>query len=227
MLEQFGPSLYVADGPEVSFFGFPYPTRMVVAKLADGGLWVWSPVDLTPVLESAVNELGPVRHLVSPNKIHHIFLKQWSERYPDAKLYAPPGLARRKPELRFDAELGDEPDSGWDRDVDQVVFRGSFAVDEVVFFHRPSKTAIIGDLVQRFEASKANGWKGAFLRLNALVGEEGSTPREWRATFLNRAPARAARSRLLAWQPDRMIIAHGMCVSNGATPILERAFAWI
>ena len=29
-------------------------------------------------------------------------------------MYAPPGLAERKPELSFDEELGDEPDPyGW------------------------------------------------------------------------------------------------------------------
>jgi hypothetical protein len=31
MLEEFGPSLYSADGPTVPFFGLPYPTRMAVA----------------------------------------------------------------------------------------------------------------------------------------------------------------------------------------------------
>src|SRR6185312_5943921 len=40
-LEQFGPSLYVADGPTVSFAGFPYPTRMAAARLSDGSVWVW------------------------------------------------------------------------------------------------------------------------------------------------------------------------------------------
>ena len=36
MLQEFGPSLYSSDGPTVPFFGFPYPTRMAIAKLADG-----------------------------------------------------------------------------------------------------------------------------------------------------------------------------------------------
>ena len=36
MLQEFAPSLYLADGPVVSFYGFPYPTRMAVAKLSDG-----------------------------------------------------------------------------------------------------------------------------------------------------------------------------------------------
>jgi len=34
MLVPFGTDLYFADGPDVSFFGFPYPTRMTVKGTA-------------------------------------------------------------------------------------------------------------------------------------------------------------------------------------------------
>ena len=79
MLEEFGPSLYVADGPTVPFLGFPYPTRMAVVKLSDGSAWVWSPVALSDALAKAVEAIGPVRHIVSPNKIHHLFLGEWGQ----------------------------------------------------------------------------------------------------------------------------------------------------
>jgi hypothetical protein len=79
---------------------------------------------------------------VSPNKLHHLFLPEWKDRWPHARLYAAPGLGRKKKRLHFDAELGDEPESLWMTDIDQVVFRGSFAMEEVVFFHRASRTAI-------------------------------------------------------------------------------------
>ena len=55
---------------------------------------------------------------------------------------------RRKPELRFAAELGDVANPDWAADIDQAVFRGSFAMEEVAFFHRESRTAILGDLVE-------------------------------------------------------------------------------
>jgi hypothetical protein len=227
MLQEFGPSLYVADGPTVSFLGFPYPTRMALARLEDGGAWVWSPIALSPELDRAVDSIGPVRHIVSPNKIHHLFLSEWAERWPDARMHAPPGLARRKPELHFDAELGDEPDPAWAADIDQTIFTGSFAMEEVAFFHRPSRTAIFGDLVQRHDPARMKGLKGLVMRLDGLVGERGSTPREWRATFLPRGPARAARARALAWEPERLVIAHGACARENATQILTRALAWI
>jgi hypothetical protein len=227
MLEEFGPSLYAADGPTVSFFGFPYPTRMAAARLSDASVWVWSPVALTEDLARAVEAIGPVRHIVSPNKLHHLFLREWSERWPEAHLYAPPGLARRKPALRFDAELGDEPNPIWAADIDQVIFRGSFAMEEVVFFHRASGTAIFGDLIQRFPESMMSGWKGSLMRLDGLVGKRGSAPREWRASFLRRGPARAARERVLRWKPVRLMIAHGECAYSGATEIIAGALSWI
>ena len=103
MLAEFGPSIYVADGPIVSFFGIPYPTRMAVVRLSDGSAWVWSPIALTDELCASVNAIGPVRHIVSPNKIHHLFLAEWAKRWPEARMYAPPGLAKRRPNLHFDA----------------------------------------------------------------------------------------------------------------------------
>jgi hypothetical protein len=227
MLEEFGPSLYVADGPTVPFLSFPYPTRMVVVRLTDGSAWVWSPIALTPELANAVDAIGPVRHIVSPNKIHHLFMKEWAERWPEAELHAPPGLAARKPELHFGSELGDEADAAWAADLDQTIFHGSFMMEEVVFFHRPSRTAIVCDLVQRHDAKQATGLKGLVMRLDGLVGAHGSTPREWRATFWRRRLARAARAKVLAWKPERLVIAHGACARENATQILSRALAWM
>lgn len=227
MLEEFGPSLYIADGPTVPFLSISYPTRMVVIRLSDGNVWVWSPIALTPELERAVDEIGPVRHIVSPNKIHHLFIQEWVARWPDAKLHAPPGLAARKPEISFTSELGDEADPAWADDLDQTIFHGSFFMEEVVFFHRLSRTAIVCDLVQRHDPIRTTGLKGMVMRLDGLVGEHGSTPREWRATFLRRRPAREARARVLAWAPERLVIAHGACASENATEILSRALRWM
>lgn len=227
MIKEFGPSLYAVDGPTVPFFGVPYPTRMALARLSAGGAWVWSPVALTDEIVELVNTVGPVHHIVSPNKIHHLFLAEWRDRWPEARLYAPPGLAKRRPALHFDAELGDGPDPAWATDIDQVIIRGSLAMEEVVFFHRASSTAIFCDLIQRFPEEKIKGWKGVLMRLDGLVGKNGSTPREWRASFLRRGKARAAREKVLSWKPDRLLIAHGECAQTGATEIIDRALAWI
>lgn len=227
MLASFGQNLYLADGPTVSFYGFPYPTRMALVRLSTGKVWVWSPIALTPEMAGAVEAIGSVAYIVSPNKLHHLFLPAWRNRWPDARLYAPPGLARKIKQLHFDAELDEEKDEPWKAEIDQVVFRGSIAMDEVVFFHRASRTAIFGDLIQRFPEAYAKGWKGLMLRLDGLVGRHGSTPREWRLSFLSRDGARAARRTVLGWNPQRLVIAHGECATIGATEIIRDALSWI
>jgi hypothetical protein len=227
MLEAFGPSLYAVEGPTVSFHGFPYPTRMAVVRLSNGEVWVWSPVALTQELAEEVQSVGPVRHIVSPNKLHHLFLREWASRWPAARLYAPPGLARKEPELRFDAELDDEPDPCWAGDIDQALFGGSFAMSEIAFFHRASRTAIIGDLIQRHSESTFSGWKGMVMRICGLVGPQGGTPPDWRASFLRHAEARAARDKVLGWNAERLLIAHGECAQRGANNLIAAALSWI
>jgi hypothetical protein len=227
MLDSFGQDLYCAEGPRVSFFGFPYPTRMAVVRLSTGKVWVWSPVALTRELGDAVEAIGPVDCVVSPNKLHHLFLPEWKNRWPEARFYAPPGLARKKQQLHFDAELGDQADRLWITDIHQVVFRGSFAMEEVVFFHRASRTAIFGDLIQRFPEAAATGWKGLLMRVGGLVGPHGGTPGDWRLSFLSHGAARAALRTVLGWKPERLLIAHGGCAASGATEIIAAALSWI
>ena len=101
-LRAFGPDIWIADGPVTSFLGFPYPTRMAVIRLSEGDLFVWSPIALSDSLCASVNALGPVRHLVSPNALHHLFLGEWKSIYPAASLYASPRVTEEtaRPDIR-------------------------------------------------------------------------------------------------------------------------------
>jgi hypothetical protein len=228
VLRQTGPELWIADGPAVQFLGlFPYPTRRAVARLRDGGLWVWSPIELDPALEAALATLGPVRHLVEPNKLHHLPLAAWVDRYPEAQLHPAPGLAKKRPELPWQAELGDDAPAAWDGQVDQLVFRGSPLLVELFFFHRASRTLLVCDLVQRFDPATLSGWRGWLMRIDGLVGPDGGAPRELRASFWRRRAARAALGRALAWDPQQLVIAHGVLPQENGRDALSHAFRWL
>lgn len=227
MLTEIDRDIWIADGPAVPFLGFPYPTRMTVVRLSDASLWVCSPTRLDAALRAAIDHRGRVEHLVSPNKIHHLFLGEWAQAWPSAKLYASPGLASRRRDLSFAAHLGDQPDPAWAADIDQVIVHGSVFMDEVVFFHRASRTAIVTDLVQRFDPGMLHGWRRVVMALEGLVGPGGSTPREWRLSFWNRTAARRAKRKLLDWQPQRVIIAHGEWIKENGREVLERALGWM
>ncbi|HEX3675529.1 MAG TPA: DUF4336 domain-containing protein [Rhizomicrobium sp.] len=226
-LQPFGPGIWTAEGPVVSFLGFAYPTRMAAIRLANRDLFVWSPIRLTPALKAEVDTLGRVAHLLSPNKLHHLYLGEWKTAYPDARLYAPPGLARKCRNLHFDAALGDAPEPAWAADIDQARMGGSFAMTEIVFFHRESRTAIFADLVQNFPPGWFKGWRGLVARLDGITASDPGAPREWRFSFRNRKSARQALARILGWRPEQVVIAHGDMVREDGTAFIRKAFRWL
>jgi hypothetical protein len=226
-LVPFGANIWVVEGPVVSFYGFPYPTRSVIIRLADAKLFVWSPIALTPELKASVEELGEPAHLVSPNAIHHLFLGDWKRAYPTARLYASPDLAKKRRDLAFDATLGDAPEPGWATDIDQVEMAGSFVLTEIVFFHRESRTAIFADLIENFPPSWFKGWRAWLARLDGITTANPGAPREWRISFWNRSRARAALNSILAWHPEQAIMAHGTMVRDDATAFIQKAFRWL
>jgi Domain of unknown function (DUF4336) len=164
VLREFGPGIWLTEGPVVSFWTFRYPTRTAVMTLSDSSLFVWSPTELSIALHREIGRLGHVRYLVSPNALHHLFLAEWKSAYPDAFLYAPPGLRKRRKDLVFDADLSDQPEPGWAAEIDQVIMHGSPALTEVVFFHRASATVLFADLLQNFPPDWFTGWRGCVAR---------------------------------------------------------------
>lgn len=230
MLEQVHEALWVAEGEIVRFFGIAYPTRSVIARLKSGDLWVWSPVRLTADLRKDVDRLGPVRHLVSPNKLHHLYLQEWKAAFPDASLWGPQSTIRKCRDLPFRAALEDSPPPEWDPGIDQAWFRGSFAMDEIVFLHRPSATVIVADLIQtfgdRFLREHWGFWR--FLaRLDGLTEDQAGAPREWRLSFIDRAAARRARDKVLGWNCRRVIVAHGELPRANGHALIEKSFRWL
>jgi len=230
MLQQLHEALWLAEGEIVSFYGAPYPTRSIITRLPNGDLWVWSPVKLTTELRAEVDALGPVRHLVSPNKLHHLYLAEWKAAYPDAFLWGPQSTIRKCPALRFRESLQDNPPPEWQGDIDQAWFRGSFAMDEIVFLHRPSATAIVADLIQTFSDSFLKehwGWWRFLARLDGVTEDKATAPGEWRLSFLNRKPARRARDKALSWNCKRVIVAHGELPRENGHAVLAKSFRWL
>lgn len=227
MLEQFGHDLWIASGPVATVAGFAYPTRMVVMRLSDGALFIWSPVALSPMLGAAVDALGPVRYVIAPNTLHHLFIPEWQQAYPNAKTYAAPGLRARRRDIAFDGELGDAAAVEWSSEIDQVVVRGNWITTEVVFFHRPSGTAIFTDLIQHFDATWFTGWRAWIARLDLLTAPQPTVPRKFRLAFVGRSRARTALHRILAWPIDKVIMAHGAPIRNDGHAAVAQTFDWL
>jgi hypothetical protein len=226
-MREFGRDIWIVDGPEIAVAGFRYPTRMAVVRLADRGLFVWSPIRLSDDLRAAVDALGRVAHIVAPNSLHHLFLAEWQRAYPGARLYAAPGLRKKRRDLTFDAELGDAPPADWLGEIDQVAMRGNLITTEIVFFHRASGTSLFTDLLQQIAADRLSGWRAVVAKLDLMTGPEPSVPRKFRLAFVGRRKARVALERILGWPIEKVLMAHGTPVERDAPAFLHRAFGWL
>lgn len=226
-LAQLADGLWLADGPCLSVAGFGYPTRMAVVQLPDGKLWIWSPVALSDDLRAAVTALGPVAHVVAPNRLHHMALAQWQSEFPQAKTHAGPGLRSKRPDLRFDAGLDDMPDPDWAATIDQCVWRGNLIAEEVVFFHRPSGTVLVTDWMQQFPRGFHTGWRGIVARADLMVGDRPQVPRKFRLATVNRPAARTGVRKVLGWPVRTLVVAHGTPVTEGAADCIRQAFRWL
>ncbi|MBK2095872.1 DUF4336 domain-containing protein [Francisella philomiragia] len=228
MLNQLAENIWVVDGGVVPFFGLPYTTRMTIIRLENNDLFIHSPIKPNNELMQEVSKLGNIKYLISPNKIHHLFLQDWLELYPNAEVYASPGLREKRKDINFTADLKDFPKAQWQNEIDQLIFKGSRVMQEVVFFHKPSKTLILTDLIENFDESYFSGFKGLIAKLSGIVAPNGKTPIDWRMSFFfGKKQARECFERILAWQPERIIVAHGKNIETNAVDFLKKSFKWL
>lgn len=122
------------------------------------------------------------------------------------------------------AILGDRAPEQWAGQIDQAVYRGvGFA--EVAFFHRASRTLLIEDVIQSHGRHRGQPLVNALIRVGGIE-QPGGVPRDVRA-ITNRRSARAWAERVLAWDFDQLVLAHGPVLRSAAKPAVERAFDWL
>ena len=78
-----------------------------------------------------------------------------------------------------------------------------------------------------FIRSHWKGWKKWIAKPWGITEGKGYAPLEWRLSFLKRKATRLARDRMLAWNPDRVIMAHGEIQRENGQAYLKRAFDWL
>jgi hypothetical protein len=228
-LQAFAKDVWIADGPRVRDFGVMFTTRMEVVKLSNGSLWVNSPVVAPFDTLQRITQLGPVRYLVAATPRHVWRLEMLHTLFPEAELWAPRStpFTLKKGYLPLTGILGDAPPQCWADDLDQLVFKGNPLIEEVLFFQRESRTVILDDLIQIHPIVKGKPFRNALFKLAGVASPNGGVPHDIRMTFSNRKLARRSLERLLSWDFDRLIIAHGPCIEKDAKPFVREAFRWL
>jgi hypothetical protein len=227
-------NLWIVDGPVIRF-GMPWPkmpfsTRMTIIRLGGGDLFIHSPTPLTSDLQAEIGKVGTPRWIVGPNRIHYWWIPEWHKAYPGAEVYLAPRIREQAGDhIDFDTLTLDREDGyPWDADIATLPVVGSF-MTEVEFFHRASRTLVLTDFIENFEPRKLGSiWLRWLTRLGGVQDPNGQMPRDMRYTFTKQRPQlRAAVEKMIAWDPERVIIAHGRWYAKNGAQELRRAFHWL
>ena len=222
MLRQLARGIWIAERPQ-RFYWLEVGARMTVIRLADVSLLLHSPLELDPELRRELDSIGRVRFAVAPNRFHHLYAGQVAKAYPGARLWAAPGVERKRPDLEIAGVLGDEAPAEWRDEVDQVFFGGRPFENEVVFLHRASRTLILCDLAFNFGPTAAPFTR---LLMRLLRGYDRFGPSSLdRILIRDRRAARDSLDRILAWDFDRVVVAHGDVLERGGRDAMRAGYA--
>jgi hypothetical protein len=220
MLHPIAPGIWHAQRA-MTAAGIPMTTRMTVIQLADGSLWLHSPIQIDDALRAELDALGPVRCIVAPNKTHHLFAKKCLAMYPQATLFGAPGLSDKRADLAPLTTLTATAPPQWAGQIDQVFIGGVPLVNETVFFHRASNSAIFTDVVQLWRGQL--NWKTALYAHLTGVRNRFAVPRTVRLAVKDKAAFRASAQQVLAWPIQCVLVAHNSVVEVSAHAGLKRA----
>jgi hypothetical protein len=223
-LAGFGEGVWFREAP-VRFLGLHLKSTMAVLRLADGGLVLYSPVALTPELRAAVEALGTVAHLYAPDLQHHLWVGEWAAAFPKARVHAPPGLRKKRPDLRIDRVHGERPEPAFEGTVDEIPIAG-FRLQETALFYRPAGVLLVADLVHNV-GQPTHGWTRTYTRMMGFYDRVAlSRFLRWTA-FSDRKAARRSIDELLARPFDRLIVGHGAPLPSGGHEAVASTYGWL
>ncbi len=217
-LVQLHDDLWVVQRP-LAFLGLELGTRMSVIRFGDD-LLLHSPVAPNDALCNALADLGRVRWVIGPNRFHHLYLGGWMAL--GAEGWAVPSLHRKRADLTFSGTVGTA--SPWPDALQTFALSCFPCGDEAVFLHRPSRTLVVSDLLFNFGADTP-----LLTRVTMRIGlaYPGVCCSALERVLMKRPAARRDLAHILAWDFDRVVLAHGAVVGEGGHDALRQAYDWL
>ena len=210
----------------VTYLGMKLYARMTVIRLDDGKLMLHSPCEIDDRMHRALVELGMVAYIVAPGTFHHLYVPSAQATFPEAETFICPGIEQKRPGVHFDFQLEDTAPAGWAGQLEQVVVRGSRWIREVAFFHRRTRTLILVDLIEKFTDATPDvdwklklWWKAVFHMWNTAKPAP-----EYQLGWIDKKAARTSLRRILQWNFERVIVAHGDLIETDARHVVELAW---
>jgi hypothetical protein len=120
-------------------------------------------------------------------------------------------------------ELTGRAFSDWQGQLDEIFIEGIPFANETVWFHHPSATLIVTDLVQFWDGELA--WSAKLYAHLTGVRTQLNVPYTVRALVRDRDGVRRCAARILEWPIQRIVMAHKAVIEVDAHARMRHALA--
>ncbi|GAA5939304.1 hypothetical protein JCM3775_007183 [Rhodotorula graminis] len=219
----------------------PFGGRSTAIKLQDGSVWLGASHPLDPATLDAINDLGPVKHIVQFDAEHGMYTKQYHDAFPSAKLYLPVGGVdkwKKKqplPEGTVTFEHGVHETDPFEATTGGEIKSSSFVKahinQDIAFLHVPTKTLIEADLLMNLPPTEQYSRSSARSTIPFLSGmmKPGSTAQKRFVHYLaakDKKEMADAAKKVATWDFDRIIPCHGDVIETGGHKAWTDTYAW-
>jgi len=213
-----GEDLWTLEYP-MRFLGMELGRRVCAMRLSGGGLVVHSTGPFGEPEVKAIQELGRVEILLDGTTMHDTFSREGRAAFPGARYLVPEGFPKGKagPEAGSVAEL----DGLTGGEVRTVRLEGMRWLNEYACFHSRSRTLILCDLL--FNLDAARGWTRWNMRRLMGVKQWPAVDRPVRMCVADREAFMGSMRRILEWDFDRVVVAHGSVIERDGRRVFREA----
>ena len=184
-----------------------------VIRLRSGEFVIHSMGPFTPEDVAAIEAVGQPGWLVEAMMRHDTFSKCGREAFPEIPFLAPPGF-EESGEIDFPTQPILPTPATWGDELVALEIEGVPSMRETLFFHRPSRTLIVCDLVFNFGKDEPV-WTEVLLW--AAVGGEHhpGMSRAFKLAIKDEARFKDSMAATMAWDFDRVVVGHGDVIESG------------
>lgn len=106
------PVVLLAFSKPFARFGLiPIGGRSTAVKLRDDkSLWLLASTPLDEPTRTKLDQFGVVKYMVAPDNVHSLYLKQYADAYPQAKVIGVLGLEEKNKDVKFAGLYGVDPE---------------------------------------------------------------------------------------------------------------------
>ena len=142
-MQKLAENLWLLTYP-LKILGADIIRNVTVIRHDSGKLLIHTTAPFTASDIEAIHQLGEPAWLVEAMLDHDTFGNEGHAAFPDVPYFAPPGFEKR---VTCPVESLANPPSEWLSEIAVTVIEGNPSFGEHVFFHRPSRTLIVADLI--------------------------------------------------------------------------------